>query len=520
MIRILILFLSGITTALPLIMPRLSFLSWFSVIPLIYAAYEYRFVYFYGLIWGIGYFGVLYYWFVYLYPMDYAGLNGAESIAAIITAWLGMALMQGIEIAFVPYLFKKINKDRKNILSAVLFAAMWVLLEWFQTQTWTGVPWGRIAVSQYTARAVIQIASAAGSLAVSFLIIFINCLLTLALLKYKDGGEVKKARDHALFALVVFMFNLSFGFINLSLYKETGVPVKTALIQGNIASAEKWAENAVEYSIEKYLSLSEKTAVYDPDIILWPETVIPVSPDSVKYKEYFEDIKAFAYNRGIVLLIGSYDISYNQIKEGYDIYNAIFTINPDGSFNEAPYYKRHLVPFGEYLPMPQVIKTFLPAVSGLNVFENDITPGTSPAVSSTKFGNIGFLICFDSIYETLTVDTVRAGAELIALSTNDSWYKDSAAVYQHNGHAVLRAVESGKYIIRAANTGISSIIRADGKIMNYLAPLTEGIVCGEVYMRSGMTIYALTGNIIVWVSGIFTLSIITVNIFAKRKKNG
>ena len=120
-------------------------------------------------------------------------------------------------------------------------------------------------------------------------------------------------------------------------------------------------------------------------------------------------------------------------------------------------------------------------------------------------GKIGGLICFDSIYETLTLDSVREGAQLLALATNDSWYQDSAAVYQHNRHAVLRAVESGRYIVRAANTGISSIIRPTGEITASLAPLKAGVVTGDVYFRSDRTVYSIVGNVIVLFCGAWLL---------------
>lgn len=501
--KLIVLFLSGILTALPLVIPQLHFIAWISVTPLIYLVLNFnnKKAYRYGLVWSIGYYGVLYYWFICLYPMDFAGLDNVQSIAAVATAWIGMSLMQGLELALVPFLFRKINKSRCNIMSALLFAALWVILEWFQTLTWTGVPWGRLAVSQYKMTAVIQSASVFGSLFISFLIIFVNALLAIGFHKMKNAEKHKK---YSLIAVGIYCVNLIFGCVSLIAYNDSGEPVKAALIQGNIASGQKWADDSVSYSFNKYIELSQEAVdTYSPDIILWPETVITTS---ILYSSYYDDLSEFAKSNNVVLAFGTYDIGFDKAGEVTDTYNAIVTFDSDGNHIKQPYYKRHLVPFGEYLPMPEVIRFFLPVLAELNVFKDDLTQGTESAIAETSIGKIGYLICFDSIYETLSTDTTRNGAEIIALSTNDSWYKDSAAVYQHNGHAVLRAVENGRYIMRAANTGVSSIIRADGKISNYLEPLVEGIVYGEVHMRTNRTIYTYIGNLIVWLSIAYTVS--------------
>lgn len=510
----LILFLSGILTALPLVLPQLSVLAWISVTPLIYVVFKHNKPYKHGLIWSIGYYGVLYYWFIYLHPMDFAGLDNTQSIAAVLTAWIGMTLLQGLELAFVPFVFKKINKSRTNVISVVLFAALWVILEWFQTLTWTGVPWGRLAVSQYKMLPTIQISSVFGSLFVSFLIILVNGFITIAFIKFKTGN---KRNIYAFIGAGIYAVNFMFGLVAVEMYKDTGEPLKIALIQGNIASGQKWADDSVAYSIDKYLTLSlQAIEEYNPDIILWPETVITVP---VLYNDLYHELAMFAATNNTVLALGTYDLIYNESIEDYDTYNAIITFDTDGTHIQQPYYKRHLVPFGEYLPMPNVIKTFLPVLAELNIFQDDLTQGTETAIAETTHGKLGFLICFDSIYETLTTDTVKAGAEIIALSTNDSWYKDSAAVYQHNGHAVLRAVESGRYIIRAANTGVSSIIRADGEIITYLEPLVEGNVYGEAFLRTNRTVYSYISNLIIWLSMAYVVVILVINIKLYPKKN-
>ena len=138
--------------------------------------------------------------------------------------------------------------------------------------------------------------------------------------------------------------------------------------------------------------------------------------------------------------------------------NSLIFVSPDGSIEEKVYSKRHLVPFGEYVPLRKLITTLIPPLAEISMLSEDLAPGTDSNVVDTAAGKLGGLICFDSIYETIALDSVRDGAEIIVLGTNDSWFLDSAAVYMHNAQAKLRAVETGRYIVRSANTGISSII--------------------------------------------------------------
>jgi apolipoprotein N-acyltransferase len=156
----------------------------------------------------------------------------------------------------------------------------------------------------------------------------------------------------------------------------------------------------------------------------------------------------------------------------------------------------------------------------MNLFSNDLTNGSDSALWDTELGKIGALVCFDSIYETLTLDSVRDGAEIMILSTNDSWYKDSAAVYQHNGHAVLRAIETGRSFVRAANTGISSIIEPNGEIVTLREPLVKGYAAAEVSTHCHTTPYSVIGNLIVWLSLLYLAVLVSLRIrdaVAKRK---
>jgi apolipoprotein N-acyltransferase len=146
----------------------------------------------------------------------------------------------------------------------------------------------------------------------------------------------------------------------------------------------------------------------------------------------------------------------------------------------------------------------------------NILAGDDAAVHQSEMGGIGSLICFDSIYETLALDSVRHGAQLLTVSTNDSWFFDSAAARMHNAQAQLRAVETGRWIVRAASTGISSIIAPDGTIVARQDALTEGVLYGEVEMRSQNTLYSALGNVVAWVCVAYVFGLLATGLLTKK----
>lgn len=502
-------FIAGILTAIPLICEYLFFLTWVSLIPLILVAERKKSAYRHGLIFSLGYYGTVYYWFIYLYPLDFAGFSNGVSILLIITAWVGLSLLQGIGTAFVPFFYRRLYRSDKPLFAPFIVAALWCIMEWLQTQFWFGVPWARLAVTQYKILPTIQSASLLGSLFTGFLIVTVNGFLSLS---YKKLKTEKKIGYYATVAAGIVLVNFCFGVVRLAVYRENGDTIKAACIQGNIASGDKWADDSVETSLKKYISLTETSVAEEgAELVVWPETVITTYLN--QNTQVSDRISELARANQITIAVGAF-----YTRDGNN-YNAIYLYHPDGSINENVYCKRHLVPFGEYLPMPNLIKTLLPFLADINMFDDSLLPGDSSELFDTEHGSIGALVCFDSIYEELTLSSVRDGAELMLLSTNDSWYRDSAAVYQHNGHAVLRAVESGRCFVRAANTGISSLISANGQIDGYLEPLVEGYVAGNVTFNSQRTLYSYVGDLIVWLSMAFIAVIAFARIFVSVKSH-
>ncbi|MBE6601241.1 MAG: apolipoprotein N-acyltransferase [Ruminococcaceae bacterium] len=495
-------------SAIPLIYPQIGILQWVVMIPLFIGVYRFFScenqslwrAYRYGFLTVYVFYFVIYHWFVNLYPLDFVGMDNKSSLVVIAAAWLGLPLLQAVMGGFVFLLFGLLEKleigKRMPFARPFVFASLWVLFEFSSTIGWTGVPWGRLALGQVHLLSGLQSAALFGSYFVSWLILVVNGLLAYALL-YR-----KKALVASLTAAVLLVSNFAYGGIVRTVKKQQSAEkITVAVIQGNMNSHDKWGIDADELTRDIYGRLTREAAAEGATLVVWPETAFPYVLTETSYNGRF--VQELAEECNVTLVVGALHVDENDNE-----YNALFMIDPDGSFRTEVYAKRHLVPFGEYVPMRNVIMTLVPPLADLSALNDDLTPGVDSALFECSFGTLGSLICFDSIYESLTIDSVRDGAELMLISSNDSWFFDSAAVYQHQAHAQLRAIESGRDFVRAANTGISSVISADGSIKAWIDPLEEGYAVAEVSMRTEMTLYMRIGNLFVYLCAIAVLLLI------------
>ncbi len=534
-------FLLGAITALPYVFPVLWFIPWISLIPFAYILIKYgtgfkkRKAYLLGLSFGMGYFGLTYHWFMSFYGMEFLGLEKTESILLVATCWIGLSLLQALEFGMFPVLYRIANPSKQRPwLSAILIPALWMIYEWQQTLFWRGVPWARLALTQSSFGLLWQSASLLGSIFVSGIIVAFASLIAAAIYAYKEHRKTlteseekkislpKKSSVLCIIAAGIFVLNLLFGAVKTAIpIKAEGETYGAAVIQGNISSADKWNTSAWT-ACELYVELTRKCVLEAKEkgdgisLVVWPETVMKDGIyGSYGMRTY---ISGTAKELGVTIIAGGFD--FEKTETGRNNYNAMFAFYPDGRIDDTKYYKQRLVPFGEFTPMESVITALLPILTELNILNAEpYTPGIDSTVFKGTDGsvqNIGSLICFDSIYEALTVDSVRNGAEVITLSTNDSWFSDSAAVYQHNRHACLRAIESGRYIVRAANTGVSSVISPNGEIMTDVPPLVEGYSYAEISSVSARTLYSYTGNLIVYLSIAFLTG---MTVFGRYKKH-
>ncbi len=518
--RPLLLILGASMTALTLVFPHIGFVQWVCMIPMILPLFELcddpsftnRRAYGYGFLTVYVYYLILYHWFVNLYPLDFAGLEPTGALAVIAAGWFGLPLLQAIPGGLIFLFFRLIGKSgiyqKAPLLRPFVFASLWVVFEWSSTLSWVGVPWGRLALGQIDFLPMLQSASLFGSYFVSFLL-----LLTNGFLAYFILYQRRKTLCLSMVAGII-LANYLFGAISLHFSENNAEnTVKVAAIQGNINSHDKWDSSSSEHVKEVYRRLTEEAAVKGADLVVWPETALPYYLNDYPAMQRY--VSSVAVDCKVTLIMGAF-----YVDEDGNEYNSLYMITPDGSISETVYSKRHLVPFGEYVPLRNIVMTLIPPLADISMLDGDLTAGDGDPLFASPYGKIGSLICFDSIYEQLPLKSVRNGAEIMVISSNDSWFLDSKAVYQHKAQAQLRAIENGRPYVRAANTGISAVIDEKGRVKEELAPLIEGIVVQELVPTEERTLYSYVGNL--WVMLCILLCILSPAIvptseFIKKK---
>ena len=497
--RMLLLAASGLMTGLTVAFPQIGMLEWVAILPALWVLYgivdaeaegsrmTLRRCYAYGLLFYGGFYLVTFHWFLAMYPLEFTGISRGAAVFVVLFAWWGLSLFQALGAAFVfpafVWLCRRPVLQRYRCLRTVLPAALWVLLEWGQTLFWTGVPWARLALGQTLIPAMLGTASLLGSYIITFSLVLFNGVLAYAV---RYGNRIRAC---ALSCAVILAFVAGGGVaLTVATRRTDGGPtLRVAAVQGNLGSADKWDLEISDMFVH-YYELTEQAAASGVDLIVWPETAVPATLLRSPY--YTSRLSQLAKDYQTTLLIGLFTENENEEK-----YNSMVVFRPDGTLGDTVYSKRHLVPFGEYVPMEPLIRTLLSPLASL--MQTHILPGEDAAVFDERVGRIGSLICFDSIYEMLALESVREGAELLTVSTNDSWFFDSVAARMHNGQAQLRAVETGRWVVRAASTGISSIIAPTGEVMALQEALSEGILYGMVSLRQEQTLYCRVGNLFV-----------------------
>lgn len=479
------LFLSAFFTALPMTVPSCHWIGWVSLVPFFYVLVKQseQKGWFRALGRGI-FFGFflhffVYYWFLWLYPLSFAGFEKITSLAIVLLAWLGISLAHGALFGIPSLFIYLVSKKIKSRSFLIASTALVTLLSVKMTQlSALAFPWVRFSLGQYRATALIQSASVFGMDGVDLLILAVSGLLALAFF------VKQKKRIFAIsFAFLLFFANLVFGLIriNLSDDRET---LAVAAVQGNILSGEKWdgSDTAEEVYTELTLELAESEA----ELVVWPETATATNLGVNSYR--LGKYQALSAEIGKPILVGCF-----WKFEGKNSNSAVL-ITQD-SVSEV-YSKRHLVPFGEKMPYREFLGTIVPSLTKINLLSSDLYEAQEATVIESPWGNLAPVICFESLFPQLTKDSVNAGGELIVLVTNDSWYEDSPGVWQHLAHAVFRSVESDRDTVRAANSGVSALIDHTGRITAELGPLEKGNVVGTVHLSDSVSLYNRIGNIL------------------------
>jgi len=388
--------------------------------------------------------------------------------------------------------------------------ALWVALEFVRTYAFSGLPWALLGYSQYQWLPVIQFADVTGVYGVSFLVVMGNVALTSLLVWIFAKRRVPSmpipwgSTASFVCALSLILVYGSWRVHQQADLDATTTTLSIGLVQANIDQAIKWNEAYRDDTLQRYATLSQQ-AGKNTDLLIWPEAATPFLFE--QEPAYQGKILEIVKDTHSPLLFGSPTLRFHQDGRPY-LYNSVFLLTPEGKVS-ARYDKRHLVPFGEYIPLRSILFFLDKLVVGIGDFQSGQGPMTMqiPAPSTTegaKSPRFGVAICFEVIFPDLVRRMAKEGANFLVTVTNDAWFGDSAAPYQHFGMVVFRAVENHLAFARAANTGISGFIGPDGRILTQTSIFSEQAVTRSLPLRHTMTFYTQFGDVFSWICVILT----------------
>ncbi len=468
-------------------------LAYISLVPLFYVllnSENNRTVFLYGAGWGIS-FNIIYLFWIKIFH-----------ILALPAILFAMAIYYGTLLLITKILITKFKR-----LSYIIVPSVWVSIEYIRSIGFLGFPWGLVYQSQWNFTSLIQIASVFGSFFITYLIILGNFIIAKELKNFTDKKKIY-LRKVIIFTTIIITLAIwgKFRIKRIEQAYEKSISVRAALIQPSVDPNIPFEK--IRYKVLSELTvLSEKSALYEPDIIVWSETAILdyikyylKNQEKLKKYDYFQERINYARNvvrlakdLNVYLFTGIPDFEKHNNKE-FD-YNAAVLISPDGEILDT-YRKNHLVPFGEWFPYNiPIIKKILEST-----FAGNFTPSTRKTVFNmvTKNKNIRFscLICYEGVFSDLTRKFVLNGAEFLINITNDMWSFSEKAEFQHFIADVFRAVENNVAYIRSANSGVTGIIYPDGKV-GKIAPLfkkTFIIADVPVIKNKNYTLYTVLGD--------------------------
>lgn len=364
----------------------------------------------------------------------------------------------------------------------LLFASAWACMEWIKVcinLKAVSFPWFILAYSQWQQPEFMQIASIAGPYSLSWALAFAGAL-TASLFVRREPIARKLFSIVPALLLMGGLWIFGHGMMSYEMQPDDRpVEIHASLLQPCISLYDKWDAAKENYIRGKLYEMSEKSQ--DRDIVLWPENALPGWIDDPQYSMYMDAIaKKFRSNH----IVGS-------VSRGDGKRVAAFLITPQGE--EGDYHKRVLVPFGEYVPMRGFLGKYIGTIGMLGEF----VPGNfRQNFMRIKGLNIAPTICYESIFPFLYSSDAERGADMFVNITNDGWYLDTSAPYQHLAALAFRAVETRRPILRAANNGISAYISSNGVIEKMLPLDQEGVLEVDMSVHSGQppSVYARYGN--------------------------
>lgn len=430
-----------------------------------------------GALCGLLYFGGTIYW-TGAVVQTFGGQSGAVALLCALALALYMAAYTALAGGLVAALVRRVGAR-----GLWLAPAVWVGAEFARGHVLGGFPWVPLGSAVVTLLPVAQLASLIGVYGLSGFLVTLGTLVAVALTAAGRTRLLAAGSGLVLLAAVSLWGSLRVADARLT---REGTPMTVGLIQPNVSQQDKWNRALVGEIGRRFTALTRRAVAEGAQAVLWPESSTPYlfNEDPVQA----EAVRALVRESGVPLLFGTDEVERGSPDR---FYNSAFVLDPTGAV-AAVYRKMQLVPFGEYVPLRQLLFFVSPLVEAVS----DFAPGDQ--VTMLPFGEhmASTAICYEVVYPHLIRQAVQNGSELLTTITNDAWYGDSSAPYQHFELASMRAIEQGRYLARAANTGISGVVDPYGRVVAATGVFEEAVVTAEVRFLQSRTLYATIGDVV------------------------
>ena len=400
---------------------------------------------------------------------------GQAALWIAVLLMIGLALIMAAIISLAGWIISRLVHGESLLL---LFVAptTWVVAEWTRGWILTGFPWLALGYGQIDTP-LAGWAPLLGVYGVSLMLMISATALLVAIL---STGRLRA------FVLLIFALPWLVGawLQNYEWTEPAGAPISSTIIQAGVSQDKKWQPDQL-LPIMRFYARSTAT-VPDSQIVVWPEVAIPSVNDRVE--SFIGAVEHAAYRNGQSIVFGILERGSEGESAGR-IFNSVFIV---GGERRQAYRKRHLVPFGEYFPVPEGVRDWMKMQ---NLPHTDLAAGakTQPLLLARNGAKLAVAICYEDAYGAEQLYALPEATLLINVS-NDAWFGDSIAPHQHLEIARMRALEAGRYAIRSTNTGISAFIDADGKLLQTGQQFVPEVMTTKVEPRRGLTPYAAIGN--------------------------
>lgn len=416
-----------------------------------------------GYLFGLGQFGFGVWWvFVSMHQYSGAGVLEAAILTALLIAFLALYP------ALAGWLAVWLRRPASFTWTVLGLPSIWIAVEWLRGWLFTGFPWLEVGYSQVDSP-LAGFVPLIGGYGAGWLTALTAAVLLLVWQKRLAAG--------GWLAVAGLVWLAGAGFKSISWTKPAGGPFQAVLLQGNVPQDLKWQPETQHRILATYLGMTRRH--WGADLIVWPETAVPAFYHQVR-DSLIDPLDREAKAHGADVLVGVPVLEPTTDR----YYNALISLGE----SSGRYYKRHLVPFGEFLPLRPALEFILEMIQ---IPLSDFSPGdrNQELLKAAGFP-LAATICYEDAFARDALVGLPEAAYMVNVS-NDAWFGDTIAPHQHFQMARMRALEAGRYLLRATNTGITAVIGPKGEVIAQAAPFVQAGLSESVVPLTGATPYVI-----------------------------